>query len=358
MITLRKMSVLAGIAILAGVAGATPISKDTQILIDRALNSPTLTVRYSGATATLVEFRLNGESIGTRAISTGKNSGETTFNLNLNDLKDGDNDVEIRLYDKRGNLVGREKSKISTEQSAKGPVYLETPKVGAVVQGPVELKVGFGKSMKNINVSFFIDNNWKSLINNPPFAYLWDTSRETNGWHEVEAWVVDESSATFKTKKTRILVNNPGGRTERPVSNGEATPATNAVNTTVVGEGAGVRKIEINAKGSTSTTAKATAPKVTRSLDTQQSPVRVNVESNMVTTKPIDGGAGLAMGVRNVVPPRVVAKKANKPVMEINRHNESLTVANSYGLIPVVRGQRIPNLTGNFAILLDRKSVV
>lgn len=338
--TLRTMGVLAGIVVLAGIAGASSLSKDAQILIDRALNSPTLTVRYSGANATLVEFRLNGESVGTRTIGSSKASGETTFNLNLNDLKDGDNDIEIRLYDRAGKLVGREKSKISTDQSNKGPVFLESPKVGQQVQGATEIKVGFAKTMRNATVSFFIDNNWKSLINNPPFSYLWDTSRETNGWHEVEAWIVDENSATLKTKKTRVLVNNPGGRTDR-VGVNTITPANNEIKTTI-SEGGKSNK---------------------SALDTQTSQVNVNVEGAMAGAKPVPNAAGISVGHRDLTPTgsRVAKTTATKGSMVIRVNqgglpNSVIAGVNAGVLVPIVRGQKFANI-GNFAILLNSQYV-
>ena len=104
---MRRMCVLAGIAALAVTASAC-IARDTQISIDRALNSPTLTIHYKGAHAALVEFQLNGVSLGTRSVDASKDTGDTNFTLNLNDLKDGDNEVLIRLFDRTGKQVGSE----------------------------------------------------------------------------------------------------------------------------------------------------------------------------------------------------------------------------------------------------------
>src|SRR6185312_2922540 len=105
--TIRKMCVLAGIAALGVTANA--FTFDSHIMIDRALNSPTLTIRYTGAHAALVDLLVNGASIGTRTVTASKESGETNFTLNLSDLKDGDNDVEVRLFDRTGKLVGTDK---------------------------------------------------------------------------------------------------------------------------------------------------------------------------------------------------------------------------------------------------------
>src|ERR1700722_20339014 len=92
----RTLFAAAGLLAVAASASAFGISQ--QIQIDRALDSPTLTVRYTGVTAPLVELRVNGESIGTRTVAASKDSGETNFTLDVAGLKDGDNDVEIRIF--------------------------------------------------------------------------------------------------------------------------------------------------------------------------------------------------------------------------------------------------------------------
>ena len=104
---IKRMCVLAGAIVMSAVANA--FYYDATVTIDRALNSPTLTVRYSGAVVALVELRINGVSVGTRAITSVKNAGETNFTLDLSGLKDGDNEIEVRLFDKGGKLVGSER---------------------------------------------------------------------------------------------------------------------------------------------------------------------------------------------------------------------------------------------------------
>ncbi len=221
--SLKRMVALAGVAAISAASFAFML--DTNIVIERALNSPTLTVKYDGANAALVELRVNGASLATKSVSASTNKGEITFALTVSDLKDGDNDVEIRLYDKTGKVIGSQKQKMSADQGNKGPVYITGPKQGASIQGITEIKLGFGKDMKNVWVSFFVDNDHRDITNTPPYVYAWDTQKEPNGWHTVEAWAVDGDSNTFKSKQVRVFVNNPGGRTERhTLGNTEETP--------------------------------------------------------------------------------------------------------------------------------------
>jgi Copper amine oxidase N-terminal domain len=220
---LQRTALLAGAAALS--SGAFAFMFDANILIERALNSPTLTVKYDGANAALVELRVNGESFATRQVSNTASKGETTFTLTVTDLKDGENEIEIRLYDKTGKVIESQKQTMLTDQSNRGPVYISGPKQGQTLKGAVEIKLGFGKEMKNVFVSFYVDGDHKQMTNVPPFNYVWDTEKEANGWHTVEAWVVDETTNTYKSKQVRVFVNNPGGRTDRQGlgSTGEAT---------------------------------------------------------------------------------------------------------------------------------------
>lgn len=217
-----RIAALGCIGILSAFASA--FIDDAKILIDRALNSPTLTVRYTGASASVIELRVNGISLGTRTVNAGKSSGETNFNLDLATLADGDNDIEVRLFDKNGKLIGTQRSTITTDDPSRSPVRLLNPKVGATITGPIEIKVGFGKELRNSYVSFFVNNQFRSMTNLAPYTFVWDTTREPNGWHELEAWVVDENSTTYKTRKTRVFVNNPSGQTNRRI----ITPAPKA----------------------------------------------------------------------------------------------------------------------------------
>lgn len=227
--SIKRTMALAGAAALS--AGSFAFMLDTSIVIERALNSPTLTVKYDGANATLVELRINGESLATKSVSAASAKGETTFTLAVSDLKSGDNEVEIRLYDKTGKVVGTQKQKMVNDQDNKGPVYITGPKQGGTVQGITEIKLGFGKELKNVWVSFFVDGDHKDITNTPPYAYTWDTQKESNGWHTVEAWAVDPDSNTYKSKQVRVFVNNPGGRTERHVLGTEEAPKVDPVKT-------------------------------------------------------------------------------------------------------------------------------
>ena len=282
--TFRRTLAVAGAATLASGAFAFT-AFDAKILIERAINSPTMTVKYDGANVALVELRINGESFATRPASTANSKGEANFTVTITDLKDGENEVEVRLYDKTGKVISSQKQVMLTDQSNKGPVYLTGPKQGATVNGPVTIKLGFGQELKNSFVSFFIDGDHKSFTNTPPFEYVWDTQKEANGWHTVEAWVVDESTNTFKTKPVRVFVNNAGGRTERTgLGSGEGV-------VTKVGAKAGIEEIGGELKSPAGSKTQKSPSEVT-GLATPSVP---GVKSTVVSTKAVTPKASVSI---------------------------------------------------------------
>ena len=353
------LAALAGLSVLGAQASAFAVpGQDATILIDRALNSPTLTVRFSGVNATMAELKVNGTSVASRAVESKDKRGQTTFTLDLTMLGDGQNDIEVRLFDKDGRVVGSQKSVVTTEDGSKSPVYLMNPKVGSQLRGPIEIKVGFGKDMKNTYVSFFVNGQFKSMTNTAPYSFVWDTSRELNGWHEIEAWVVDDSSNTFKTRKARVMVDNPGGKTERNLPKPEPVVTAPIVKPVVAPAKTAKPATGTAAPVNTSTTV---TPGVMGSQASNTVEPAVGTRANL---KPIGASAATAMGPRTSTPSiaspakaKTVAKAAPNTGIELTVRNPGITPNRSAAPVLIERGTRLP-VTGNFAISLNSAPVV
>ena len=373
--TCRRLFAFATLAAVA--ASASALSVDPQITIDRALNSPTLAVQYTGATATLVELRINGESVGTREVSGKRSGGETNFTIDLDALKDGDNLVEIRLFDRMGKLVGSDKTNIAMEKGGKrGPVFVSAPKAGSTVLGPVEINVGFGQKLGRSYVSFFIDGQFKSMTNFPPFTFVWDTEKEANGWHDIEAWAIDERNETHKTGAVRLFVNNPGGRTNRPgVPVAAVVPTRNLSHEiALVGAEAGVRAMgmstsALRVKGALP---QGLPPAVVERMVPISNAVRAAV-TGANAVRPLVLASGLATGPKSLMPTgrrvalpmrTVPTAKAVVPAIPLpvaptaavaptyapSVSNATLVAATT--MVSVGHGTRLPDL-GAFTVLLD-----
>ncbi|HWD40568.1 MAG TPA: stalk domain-containing protein [Fimbriimonas sp.] len=355
---------IAGLSAIAASASATALTFDQQISINKAIDSPTITVRYAGVTAALVEIQVNGESLGTRTVSSTKDSGETNFTLNLTDLKEGDNKVVIRLFDRTGKLVGQEHTTLTTEAVQHGPVFLASPKTGATVRGPVELRVGFERPLRDTYVTFFIDGRFKSMRNYAPFTYLWDTEKESQGWHELEAWAIDDSSTTLKTGKIRVFVENNGGQTDRRGSEiFEISP--NAKPDIKMSADKGVKKLAVKASP------KHVEPKMSAGPLPSVTPNKsVDVLGSPSGRKPMAPASSIAMGPQSMVPTGTRNALTAKPhahaqgTIEVARHSTSVKHTSSVvsqvtaaaTLMDITYGSRIPNI-GAFTVALDSNFV-
>lgn len=358
-----KLAVVAGALLLTGIAQAGVL--DGTVLIDRAANNRSLTVRYTGVSAALVELRVRGVSVATRSVSDQQSSGETTFSVDTASLEDGDNPVEIHLYNADGKIVATQKSIITVDRRGTGPIFMEKPSAGSTIQGNVEIKLGLRQDMRDIYVSFFINDEFKSMRNFPPYTYLWNTEEATNGWHEVQAWVVDKMNNTFKTEKLRLFVNNPGGRTNRQgagaasVTGNNPDPASGAMrgakapqlsgsSTAIAGQ-----PVAASAQGLQPTKI-SVARNQSAALTGNQTTVRAGA---MMSPKPAEAAVGLATGHQNLRP----SVQAAKPIVTVGSSRTggaTVSAAPEAKLAPVAinYGRRLPNI-GTFSVLVDGEFV-
>lgn len=208
----RSMLCLAGVLTLGAVSKASMF--DATINISKALNNSTITISYSGVHAAVAELSIDGVSIASRSLNYAKTSGESDFTIDKLTLQPGQNQCVITLYDKAGRVVGTRSTSIDVTENTPQAFFLSTPKMGQTIEGPVQISVGFNQNFTNPYVSFFVDNQLKSMSNTPPFTYLWDTARATNGWHTIQSWMVSNDT-TLKSPLLKVFVNNPSGDTPR-----------------------------------------------------------------------------------------------------------------------------------------------
>lgn len=208
-----RSAVFAGTLFVAAASQAAVV--DASILLEKAANNRSITVKYDGAPAASLELLVNKVSLLTRNLPGTEARGEVQLPLDTALIPDGDSEIEVRLLDKGGNLLGTQVTKVQIDRTGKGPVFFLSPGVGDTVKGYIDIKVGFRAELRNAYVSFFVNDEFKALKNYPPYTYSFDTTKVTNGWHEIQAYAVDDTNETFRTEKLRVYVSNPGGLTAR-----------------------------------------------------------------------------------------------------------------------------------------------
>jgi hypothetical protein len=303
----RGSALRASLAAVAALAGATVFAEtieifpgivfDTDIKITKAVGSPAITIAYSGARAARLEIRLNGKAVGEKKLDATKSSGETGYTLNVGDLQPGDNLVEAVLFDGNGRELGTQKTVLTVERAENLPVSIRFPKMGETVQGSVKIDVGLGIQTRNTYVSLFVNGQFIAMKNFPPYSFYWDTTKEQNGWHEVEVWSFDESQTTRKSPAVRLFVQNPGGRTERPANVAAPALADPAVSPTV-GDAKGLKGVDGKATAA-SGDVHVVAPNVTVALS---HPVVVAPVTAPSAMKGVGASHAEAHGVRTTTP--------------------------------------------------------
>ncbi|MCH8977751.1 MAG: hypothetical protein IH945_00715 [Armatimonadetes bacterium] len=310
-------AIVLAVLAMAGVASQGSPADGT-IVIGRAADNRTITIQYENVSAALVEMRVNGESIVSRSVDSRQASGETNFALNPAILVDGENTIEVRLYDANGQLVGHKSTTVIVNRQARGPVFLDGPRSGATVMGPVQIEIGFQRKMGGkVFVSFFVDDDIQSLRNFPPYTYMWDTTRLSNGWHEIQAWIVDEGNRTYKTERMRLFVNNPRGRTE---FRGGLKPTTNP-DGAATGARSGLKPIRTPtgvASGLKTAAPPATRATVSENTETVTTATRVGTKAPKIAKGTITGQramlpTGTRLALADAVPPETVSVEPSRP---------------------------------------------
>lgn len=195
------------------------LAGDPRITIEQGANRPSLTIRYKNAVVSTIELQIDGVTHQARSLVGSGNEGEALFVLDGIDLAAGEHTVVARLLDSRGKLLGAGKGTISVRVNPDSPLMLLAPRFGAEVSGVQEIDVQVAEGSKRPYISFFVDSKFKTLRNFPPYTYSWDTTQETNGWHELLAMSFDEDQNSLKSAPVRVFVNNPTGRTARQIPN-------------------------------------------------------------------------------------------------------------------------------------------
>lgn len=260
-----------------------------KIEVDASLKGNALVVRYRNVAAASVELLVNGQSALVRSVGSVDGAGEATLSLDGVRLADGENRVEIRIFGADGQLLGTETTILTIDRNPGSVARLSTPRAGATVQGPVQLTLDLKRELRGVYVSFFVNGNLAAMKNFPPYSYLWDTTREPNGWHDLEAWVVDDLNSTYKSNAVRVFVNNPGGRTERRIPAG--TPAKVAM-PPVKGGPAGLASVKAAAAAGS-----AAAKNVAAAMPAKVAPPAPVLVSALGAIKaPIERGGTLKVG--------------------------------------------------------------
>ncbi|MDW8104168.1 MAG: stalk domain-containing protein [Armatimonadota bacterium] len=233
----RNMYVLAVAAMLVTSAAWLPAnvqavpnnSPHLQIINARDFAQPLqvtteLSVRYQGKAVVKLELWVNEVLFAEKPLDLPQERGVASFSLDPAYLSAGKHTITVKAIEADG-TVGMARTSVTVEAPTLTnlPLAIVSPANGSAVSGKVEIALRVSERLGRAYVSLFIDRQFKTLRNFPPYTYVWDTTTVENGWHLIEALGVDEARNTYRAAPVRVLVNNPGGQTMRETRLPEAS---------------------------------------------------------------------------------------------------------------------------------------
>jgi len=180
---------------------------------------------------TSLELYIDGQQEAVKTLDSPETRGVVSFVIAAGALSSGSHQIVVRVAaidaEVASAKTGLDVADPAAQQNAPAPalggttddgsapmVAIMSPDPNADINGVVTIKVdAHDNSGKSPYVSLFIDHNFKTLRNFPPYDFAWDTTRVANGYHTIEVWGYNDDQAVGHAQPLTVYVNNPGGRT-------------------------------------------------------------------------------------------------------------------------------------------------
>lgn len=84
-----------------------------------------------------------------------------------------------------------------------------SPKSGEKVSGVTTILVAASDENGDPLVSIYVDDKFRAAGNVKPYSYEWDTTKQSNGPHTIDASGVDSSDNTARANTVKVVISNP-----------------------------------------------------------------------------------------------------------------------------------------------------
>ena len=189
------------------------------------------------------EMWVDGERWARQGLESPKLRGRLKFDVDATTLKAGVHTLMVRVIAEDGSVasittqvaLGASSGVPTVAPEIKGTsggpqMAFRKPGNGNRVSGVVEIEVDAPqRGGVSPYVSFYVDQQWKTLKNFPPYSYTWDTTTVPNGYHTLEAMGYLETTNATSTRKMHVYVDNPGGNTIRMTEIPDLAPSPKAI---------------------------------------------------------------------------------------------------------------------------------
>jgi hypothetical protein len=179
---------------------------------------------------TEVDLYIDGVKAAAKALTTPESRGVISFLIDASALSPGGHNIVVRATAADAEVVSVKGSFVYVEAlntvpdaglpteggdaSGAPDLSITSPISDSRVEGTVRISVSaHDPNGGNPYVSYFVDRQFKTLRNYPPYDFIWDTTNLPNGLHTVEIYAYNDAQNVGPAKILRLYVNNPGGFT-------------------------------------------------------------------------------------------------------------------------------------------------
>lgn len=187
---------------------------------------------YQGAPGNQIvtlELFVDGIKAAQKTLDNPETRGVVSFLIDASALTEGTHHIVVRATAADADIASAKSSFIFTVPAAPPSGFatpgaglgaprlsIQDPSVSGQVQGKVKIHLkAEDPSGKAPYVSLFIDRTFKTLRNYAPYEFEWDTTEYSNGYHTIDAFGYNDAQDVGHAQSVRVLVNNPGGQTQR-----------------------------------------------------------------------------------------------------------------------------------------------
>jgi hypothetical protein len=158
--------------------------------------------------------------------------GRQSFNWDFSYLSNSVHKISARAVDSSGSANTASINVNVQNAATTGPdrippvVRIYYPAQGAKVRGMVEIKAEATDNVGVELVYFYIDGRLhKMIMKAPPYVDQWDTTREADGTHVLEAVAVDAAENEARSAQVTVIVENHNLTAMAPAGTAGATPS-------------------------------------------------------------------------------------------------------------------------------------
>ncbi|MHB0912557.1 MAG: stalk domain-containing protein [Armatimonadota bacterium] len=160
-----------------------------------------------------VEVHLDGAKVTEREYTPPVASGTSAFRWDTTLTPNGKHVLDV-VVAHAGGVVGSARCAVTVANQppdlSAPKVLIVSPKEGEVVSGVTPIMVqASDDATGDPFVTIYVDDSLRSVSNQKPYVYQWDTTKHENGPHMIDASATDDAENQSDAKAVRVIIRNP-----------------------------------------------------------------------------------------------------------------------------------------------------